>query len=104
MKLSKRIAAIDIGTNSFHLIIAEAKISTGRFKTLVREREIVQLGSGFNDLKYMSENAKARGIQTLKRFKRLADAARAPIRATATSAVREALNQDEFRRRVKAET
>lgn len=104
MKLHKRIAAIDIGTNSFHLIIAEANVSTGRFKTLTREKEIVRLGSGSSDMKYLSENAMARGIETLKRFKRMADAARAPIRAAATSAVREALNQDEFRRRVKEET
>ena len=104
MKPHKRIAAIDIGTNSFHLIIAEINPSTGRFKTLAREREIVRLGSGSADMKYLSDNAMSRGIETLKRFKRMADAARAPIRATATSAVREAVNQDEFKRRVKSET
>lgn len=97
-------AAIDIGTNSFHLIIARMHPHRGRFTILDREKEIVRLGSGSSDMKYLSEGAMNRGIQTLRRFKGLADALHAPIRAVATSAVREALNQDMFLRRVKAET
>jgi exopolyphosphatase/guanosine-5'-triphosphate,3'-diphosphate pyrophosphatase len=54
-------------------------------------------------MKYLSQEAINRGIETLRRFKQIADAYRAPIRAIATSAVREALNQTEFIRRVKAE-
>jgi exopolyphosphatase/guanosine-5'-triphosphate,3'-diphosphate pyrophosphatase len=99
-----RIASIDIGTNSFHLIIGEADTVTGKFTVLGRERELVRLGSGSTDMKYLQQDAMQRGIETLKRFKGLADSAGAKVRAIATSAVREALNQNEFIQRVKEET
>jgi len=91
-----RLAAVDIGTNSFHLVIAEVEGNSGNFKILGREKEIVRLGTGSTDMKYLSENAMTRGINTLKRFKGLADSASAPLRAIATSAVREAKNQNVF--------
>jgi len=102
--IKKPLAAIDIGTNSFHLIVVDADPDTGRFKILDREKEIVRLGSGSTDMKYISDSAMNRGIETLKRFKLIVDVAGAPVRAIATSAVREALNQDVFIRRVKSET
>ncbi len=98
------LAAIDIGTNSIHLIVAQVNKSSGRFRIIDREKEIVRLGKGPAEMKHLSESAMNRAIETLKRFKSIADAAKAPVRAVATSAVREALNQDEFVRRVAAET
>ncbi|MFI5253605.1 MAG: HD domain-containing protein [Bacteroidota bacterium] len=98
------LTAIDIGTNSFHLVIARMQPEQSRFTILDRQKELVRLGSGSRDMKYISEGAMNRAIQTLRRFKSLADAFDAPIRAVATSAVREALNQDIFVRRVKTET
>jgi exopolyphosphatase / guanosine-5'-triphosphate,3'-diphosphate pyrophosphatase len=103
-KQKKNLAAIDVGTNSIHLVIAEVIPESGRFKVLDREKEMVRLGSGSTDMKYLSEGAMDRALQTLHRFKIIAASLRAPIRAVATSAVREALNQDEFIRRVKSET
>jgi exopolyphosphatase/guanosine-5'-triphosphate,3'-diphosphate pyrophosphatase len=100
----KNLAAIDVGTNSIHLVVAEVIPDSGRFKVLDREKEMVRLGSGSTDMKYLSESAMDRALQTLHRFKIIADSLRAPIRAVATSAVREALNQDEFIRRVRSET
>jgi exopolyphosphatase/guanosine-5'-triphosphate,3'-diphosphate pyrophosphatase len=99
-----RLAAIDLGTNSFHLIIVEINPETGKFKILGREKENVRLGSSSTDMKYISMDAIRRGIDTLKRFKGLAESAGAPVRAIATSAVREALNRDDFINRVKTET
>ena len=100
----KNLAAIDIGTNSFHVVIAEINVTTGRFRILVKDKEIVRLGSGSTDMKYISEAAMNRGIAALKRFQATAETYSAEIRAIATSAVREALNRDEFLRRVKSET
>ena len=91
-----KLAAIDIGTNSFHLVIVEVDTATGKFKILGREKEIVRLGSGSSDMKFLTEEAIARGVDTLRRFKGLADSAEAPVRAIATSAVREANNQNDF--------
>jgi exopolyphosphatase/guanosine-5'-triphosphate,3'-diphosphate pyrophosphatase len=100
----KNLAAIDIGTNSFHLVIAEVNTETGRFKILGKEKEMVRLGSGSTDMKYLSEAVMSRGIAVLKRFRTVADAFHADVRAIATSAVREAANKQEFFRRVKMET
>ncbi len=99
-----RLAAIDIGTNSFHLIIAEVDTNTGKFNILGREKQTVRLGSGSTDMKFLSEEATQRGIDALKKFKALADSAGASVRAIATSAVREAKNQDQFIYRVLIET
>jgi len=103
-KQKKNLAAIDVGTNSIHLVIAEVIPDSGRFKVLDREKEMVRLGSGSTDMKYLSEGAMDRALQALHRFKIIADSLRAPVRAVATSAVREALNQDEFIRQVRTET
>jgi exopolyphosphatase / guanosine-5'-triphosphate,3'-diphosphate pyrophosphatase len=105
IKIRKRnLAAIDIGTNSFHLVVAEADILSGRFHTLARDKEIVRLSSGSTDMKYIHEEAMVRGLSVLKRFSDLAQTYGAPVRAVATSAVREALNRDEFIRRARIET
>jgi exopolyphosphatase / guanosine-5'-triphosphate,3'-diphosphate pyrophosphatase len=98
------LAAIDVGTNSIHLIVTKVRPADGRFVVLHKERQMVRLGAGSTDMKYLSEGTMARCLQALRRFRMVADSLRAPIRAVATSAVREALNQDDFIRRVKAET
>ncbi|HLP15025.1 MAG TPA: Ppx/GppA phosphatase family protein [Bacteroidota bacterium] len=105
MKTQKRnLAAIDVGTNSIHLIVAEVDPETAGFRTLGREKALVRLGSGSTDMKYLSEPAMDRALLALKRFKKIADASEAQVRAIATSAVREALNKEEFIRRVRSET
>lgn len=97
------IAAIDIGTNSFHLIVAEID-TRGMLKTITREKEVVRLGDSPGDIKYLSPEAIERGVQTLKRFVQIAKSKKAQIRAVATSAVREAVNQEEFINRAYQET
>ncbi len=99
-----RLAAIDIGTNSFHLVVVEADPKTANFKILGREKEVVRLGSGSTDMKYLNAEAIERGIASLKRFKNISDSMNATIRAIATSAVREAKNQNDFIRKAKHET
>jgi len=98
------LGAIDIGTNSFHLVIARIHNDKG-FTVLTKDKEVVRLGSGSNDMKYISEEAMQRGISVLKRFALICKSFGAErVRAVATSATREALNKDEFIGRVKAET
>lgn len=99
-----RLAAIDVGTNSIHLVISDVDGRTGKLKILHREKEIARLGSGPSDMKYLSENSMNRGIETIRRFKVLADSMGATVRAVATSAVREAINQKDFSRRTEKET
>jgi exopolyphosphatase/guanosine-5'-triphosphate,3'-diphosphate pyrophosphatase len=98
------LAAIDAGTNSFHLIVVRVDARTGQFKIINREKEFVRLGEGSTDMKHISHEAMSRGLATLKRFKRVADGLHASIRAIGTSAIREALNKKDFLQRVEQET
>ena len=99
---SEVLAAIDIGTNSIHLVIARV---TGphAMEVLGREKEMVRLGSGAGDLKHLAGDAVDRGVRTLARFREMADALGAPVTAVATSAVREAENRQVFLDRARDE-
>lgn len=97
------IAAIDVGTNSFHLVVADVD-DEGHFEVLTREREPVRLGSGGEDMKVLEPEAIERGISVLDRMQRIAVHAGAQsITAVATSAVREADNRNEFTERARHE-
>ena len=101
---SKNYAAIDIGTNSFHLIIVKIK-QDGSLVIIDREKEVIRLGSHQGEeLSIISPDEIERGINVLTRFKKLADFYEAEIRAVATSAVREANNRNEFLEKVFAKT
>ncbi len=102
---SDKLAAIDIGTNSFHLIVAKINKS-GNFEIVDREKDVIRLGEGNKggDIKEIKPEAVQRAIVCLKRFKGIADAHSAPLRAIATSAMREALNRHEVHRKILAET
>ena len=90
------LAAIDIGTNSVHLVVARMA-PDGRFEVLTRHKEMVRLGeSGADQLKHLTSEAIDRGIAALKRCRKVIDTHGAPVAAVATSAVREALNRNEF--------
>lgn len=101
--LNNTIAAIDIGTNSFHMVIAKID-SKKRFTVLTRAKEVVRLGDSSNDMKYISPESMARGVETLKRFKLICDSYKAEVIAVATSATREAINKSEFLEEVHSET
>jgi exopolyphosphatase/guanosine-5'-triphosphate,3'-diphosphate pyrophosphatase len=95
------LAAIDLGTNSFHLVVANVH-DDGNFEVLTREKEPVRLGSGSGDMKVLLPEAIDRGITALDRMRQIAEHAGADaILAVATSAVREATNQAEFVRRAR---
>ena len=95
-KNRKRIAAIDMGTNSFHLIIVKVK-EDGSIKFLDWGREFIRLGSEFGeDLSFISENETAKAISVLQNFVTIAKYHKADIRAVSTSAVREAKNKSNF--------
>src|SRR5437763_3231646 len=96
----KRIAAIDIGTNSIHMIVAEAK-SRG-YRVVDREKEMVQLGLSSLDGQPLTDDAIERGVQSITRMAEIARRWEADeVIAVATSAVREAPNKRDFLRRVR---
>lgn len=91
---SRTIAAIDIGTNSIHMVIA--KMSPTGFEVITREKNPARLGEGGGDMKKLGDEAMERGISALTHMRRIADVHRANIFAVATSAVREAKNAEVF--------
>jgi exopolyphosphatase/guanosine-5'-triphosphate,3'-diphosphate pyrophosphatase len=86
------LAAVDVGTNSLHLVVARTT-DGDRFEVVSREKEMVRLGSGSTDMKELAPDAIDRAVAALDRFRRIADSHGAPLRAVATSAVREAENR-----------
>lgn len=97
-----RIAAIDIGTNSIHMVIAQAVRQT-EFTVLDREREVVQVGRGSFEAGRLRGEAVRRTVAALRRFVQLARRHQVDrILCTATAAVREASNGGEFLKAARA--
>src|SRR6188508_2159331 len=91
-----RIAAIDIGTNSIHMIVCRIRPDLS-FEVVDREKDMVRLGAGGLEGRQLTETSMAVAMQTLSKFRRLAEShAVDEIIAAATSAVREATNGADF--------
>ncbi|MCU1496732.1 MAG: exopolyphosphatase [Acidimicrobiales bacterium] len=100
--MPETLAAVDVGTNSLHLVVARTT-EGDRFEVVSREKEMVRLGSGSTDMKELSSGAVERAVAALDRFRRIAESHGAPLRAVATSAVREAENREVLLRRARDE-
>jgi exopolyphosphatase / guanosine-5'-triphosphate,3'-diphosphate pyrophosphatase len=99
-----RIAALDMGTNSFHLLIADVN-PDGSFTPLAREKEMLRLGDSVSREGFIPPDAADVAVATVRRMKLLAEAADATeFVACATSAIRLAANGDELVDRIERET
>jgi exopolyphosphatase/guanosine-5'-triphosphate,3'-diphosphate pyrophosphatase len=99
-----KVAAIDVGSNSIHMIVVDALPGRG-LRVIDREKDMVRLGDSAFDAGHLSASAQAKAIATLRRFLVLARRHGAnAILAAATSAVREADNGAEFLRLVRRAT
>ncbi|MBP1686681.1 MAG: putative Exopolyphosphatase [Deltaproteobacteria bacterium] len=98
-----RIAAIDVGSNSIHMVVAQLE-ADGRFEVLDRAKEMVRLARRTLASGALSADAMNAGIRTLSAFRTLAERQGVErFKAVATSAVREAKNGGDFIQRVKDE-
>jgi exopolyphosphatase/guanosine-5'-triphosphate,3'-diphosphate pyrophosphatase len=98
-----RIAAIDIGTNSVHMIVVRVRPDLS-FEVIDREKAMVRLGAGGLDGKALTGEAMTAALQALSKFKRLAESHSVDvILAAATSATREARNGGEFLARIESD-
>jgi exopolyphosphatase/guanosine-5'-triphosphate,3'-diphosphate pyrophosphatase len=99
-----RVAAMDLGTNSFHLLVADVH-PDGHIDPLVREKEMLRLGDVVSRHGAISATAADQAVATVRRFRLLADAAGATeILAKATSAIRRAANGGDVVDRIEEET
>jgi exopolyphosphatase/guanosine-5'-triphosphate,3'-diphosphate pyrophosphatase len=88
--------AIDIGSNSIHMVIADSSGAQG-FDVIDREREVVQVGRGSFRSGRLRSDAIHRTVESLARFVQLARRHQVDrILCTATAAVREARNGGDF--------
>src|SRR5512132_3176357 len=92
----KRLAAVDIGTNSVLLLVAE-RGADGKLRAVADEAEITRLGRGVDRTGLLSPEGMSATLAVLERYVRQARAAAAQdIVVTATSAARDARNGAEF--------
>lgn len=99
-----RIAVIDCGTNTFHLLIADKK-AAGKFEVLLRENIAVKLGETGITKRFISEIPFQRGINTLKNFSELIQKNKVDkVLAYATAALRNAENGNDFVEKTRQDT
>ena len=65
-----RLAAIDIGTNSVHMIVVQVRPDFS-FEVIDREKEMVRLGAGGLDGKKLTSEAMTSALQALSKFERV---------------------------------
>lgn len=101
--MSKRFAAIDLGTNTFHILIVEKHNQAPFFSPIFRQREYVFLGR--NGVEHISDESFEKGIETLKEFKKLIEFHQVDlVKVTGTEALRIADNGPQFVKEVKLTT
>jgi len=101
--LTSRLAAIDIGSNSVRLLVAEA-LRGGAYRILDEEREPTRLGRSVSSQGRLDDESMDKTLQALRTFKEIAAGYQVTsLRTIATCAVREARNGPEFCRRVREE-
>ncbi|MEK7991489.1 MAG: exopolyphosphatase [Thiotrichaceae bacterium] len=89
------VAAVDLGSNSFHMIVA--RFDDGQIHVLDRLKEMVRLGGGLDKYNYLSEESQQRALDCLARFgQRLRDMPVDSVRIVGTNVFRAAVNAQDF--------
>ncbi len=100
--MSRRVAALDCGTNSLRLLVAEVDPGRRELTDVARRMEIVRLGQGVDQTGRLAPEALTRTIGVLREYAAIIDAAAVEaVRMVATSATRDADNSAEFVGQVK---
>ncbi|WP_066185070.1 MULTISPECIES: exopolyphosphatase [unclassified Guyparkeria] len=92
------IASVDLGSNSFHMLVA--RVEAGQLQVIDRMKEMVRLAGGLDEHGYLSQESIERGLECLRRFgQRLAGMRRGRVRIVGTNTLRAAKNGSTFIRR-----
>jgi exopolyphosphatase / guanosine-5'-triphosphate,3'-diphosphate pyrophosphatase len=101
--LAHRLAAIDVGTNSIRLVVAEA-LRDGNYRILTEEKDTARLGKELATTGRLNSAAVERSLEALRRMKQIAAGYQVrELRVIGTCALREAADGEEFCRRAKQE-
>lgn len=102
--MTKKIAIVDMGTNTFHLLIAEAN-GKGSYSITHRDRLVVKIGQGGINQGYITEEGINRALRAMHNFKdTISQQDVQKTYAFGTSALRNASNKDEIVSRIKSAT
>jgi exopolyphosphatase/guanosine-5'-triphosphate,3'-diphosphate pyrophosphatase len=97
ISLPESLAAVDLGSHSFHLLVAQPQ--AGELVVVDRLREKVQLAAGLNPARRLSAESRRRGLDCLRRLgQRLRHIPAPAVRAVGTNTLRSAKNAREFLR------
>jgi len=100
--MTRRVAAVDCGTNSLRLLVADVDLVRAELTDVARRMEIVRLGQGVDQTGRLAPEALARTAGVLRDYADVIEATAArSVRMVATSATRDASNTIEFTRQVK---
>jgi exopolyphosphatase/guanosine-5'-triphosphate,3'-diphosphate pyrophosphatase len=92
-----RVAAVDCGTNSVRLLIADVDAGAGTLRDVVRRLEIVRLGQDVDRTGRLADEAVQRTLAVLREYAaQITDRGADRVRVVATSATRDAVNRDRF--------
>ncbi len=101
LETPETVAAVDLGSNSFHMIAA--RLDSGQLKVIDKLREMVRLGAGLNDRKQVTEEAEQRALECLSRFgQQLREFPRSRVRAVGTNTLRQVNDGGAFLRKAEA--
>jgi len=89
------VAAVDLGSNSFHMIVCS--LTNGNLHTLDRLKEMVRLASGLDQRNYLDTQTQERALECLERFgQRIRNFPQESVRVVGTSTLRMAKNSQQF--------
>ncbi len=95
--VTKHYAAVDLGSNSFHMVVV--RDMHGDLQTIFKHKERVRLASGLNSDDYLDEDAIERGVAVLKIFaEQLAPLDNIDVKVIGTHTLRQAINRGQFLR------
>ena len=96
LQLPKMVAAVDLGSNSFHMVIAQVE-ADGQLRVVDKLKEMVRLAAGLDDHKHLSPEVQDRALECLRRFgQRIGDFPPRAVRVLGTNTLRLARNTDVF--------
>ncbi len=93
--MDESYAAVDLGSNSFHMIVAN--LVDGQLQVIDRMKEMVRLASGLNNKQELTEESMLRALECLQRFgQRIREIPQVNVRAVGTNTLRQARNGNVF--------
>ena len=94
-KPTRFVAAVDLGSNSFHMIVCS--LADGKLQTVDRLREMVRLADGLDNKNVLNNDTQKRALACLERFgQRIRDFPQDSVRAVGTNTLRQAKNAQQF--------